>query len=176
MTPMSSTLASSGMRALTWRRTGGWLALAALVVVADQLAKAAIRDRFTFGERLAVLPFFDLTLLYNKGAAFSFLAGAGGWQRGVFTTVGIVAAIVITRLIAKHGTRTLFSTALALILGGALGNVIDRVASGHVTDFLLFYWRDWYWPAFNVADSAIVVGAGLLVVEEWWRARHAPRA
>ena len=145
-----------------------WLWLAAAIVAVDQLSKLAILRSFSFGERLAVVPgLFDLTLVYNRGAAFSFLAGASGWQRWFFTGLGVAAAIFIVWLLARHGTQRLFSFALALILGGAIGNVIDRVARGQVVDFLLVYWQRWHWPAFNVADSAITVGAVLLIVDEF---------
>lgn len=150
-----------------------WLWLAAAIVVVDQVSKFAILRSFSFGERLAVVPgLFDLTLVYNRGAAFSFLAGASGWQRWFFTGLGVAAAIFIVWLLARHGTQRLFSFALALILGGAIGNVIDRVARGQVVDFLLVYWQRWHWPAFNVADSAITVGAVLLIVDEFRRVRR----
>ena len=150
-----------------------WLWLAAAIVFVDQLTKFAIVRSFSFGERLAVVPgLFDLTLVYNRGAAFSFLAGASGWQRWFFTGLGVAAAIFIVWLLARHGTQRLFAFALALILGGAIGNVIDRVARGQVVDFLLVYWQRWHWPAFNVADSAITVGAVLLIVDEFRRVRR----
>jgi len=150
-----------------------WLWLAATIVVVDQLTKLAVERSFAFGERLAIVPgLFDLTLVYNRGAAFSFLAGASGWQRWFFTALGIAAAAFIVWLLARHGSQRLFSFALALILGGALGNVIDRVARGQVVDFLLVYWQRFHWPAFNVADSAITVGAVLLIVDELRRVRH----
>jgi len=150
-----------------------WLWLAAAIVVVDQLSKFAILRSLSFGERIAVVPgFFDLTLVYNRGAAFSFLAGASGWQRWFFTGLGIAAAIFIVWLLARHGSQRLFAFALALILGGAIGNVIDRIAHGQVVDFLLVYWQRWHWPAFNVADSAITVGAALLIVDEFRRVRR----
>ncbi|MCO5107527.1 MAG: signal peptidase II [Burkholderiaceae bacterium] len=150
-----------------------WLWLAAAIVAVDQLTKFAILRSFSFGERMAVVPgLFDLTLVYNRGAAFSFLAGASGWQRWFFTALGVAAAIFIVWLLARHGSQRLFSLALALILGGAIGNVIDRVARGQVVDFLLVYWQRWHWPAFNVADSAITVGAVLLIVDEFRRVRR----
>lgn len=150
-----------------------WLWLAAAIVAVDQLTKFAILRSFSFGERLAVVPgLFDLTLVYNRGAAFSFLAGASGWQRWFFTGLGVAAAIFIVWLLARHGTQRLFSFALALILGGAIGNVVDRVAHGQVVDFLLVYWQRWHWPAFNVADSAITVGAVLLILDEFRRVRR----
>lgn len=150
-----------------------WLWLAALVIAADQLTKFAIERSFAFGERLAVLPgFFDLTLVYNRGAAFSFLARAAGWQRWFFIALGLAAAVFIVWLLARHGSQRLFALALALILGGALGNVVDRIARGQVVDFLLVYWQRHHFPAFNVADSAITVGAVLLVVDELRRVRR----
>ena len=150
-----------------------WLWLAAAIVVVDQLSKFAILRSLSFGERIAVVPgLFDLTLVYNGGAAFSFLAGASGWQRWFFTGLGIAAAIFIVWLLARHGSQRLFAFALALILGGAIGNVIDRVAHGQVVDFLLVYWQRFHWPAFNVADSAITVGAALLIIDELRRVRR----
>ena len=150
-----------------------WLWLAAAIVVIDQLSKFAILRSLSFGERIAVVPgLFDLTLVYNRGAAFSFLAGASGWQRWFFTGLGIAAAIFIVWLLARHGSQRLFAFALALILGGAIGNVIDRVAHGQVVDFLLVYWQRFHWPAFNVADSAITVGAALLIIDELRRVRR----
>lgn len=147
---------------------GSWLALSALLLVFDQITKAWVVQRFRIGERLQVVPgWFDLTLVYNPGAAFSFLASAGGWQRGFFITIGLAASGFILWLLVRHGSQRLFGFALAMILGGALGNVIDRVFRGEVVDFLLVHWQDrWYFPAFNVADSAITIGAVLLIVDE----------
>ncbi len=110
-----------------------------------------------------MLPFFTLVRVHNTGAAFSFLADAGGWQRWFFITVGIVATVIIVRLLKHHAGQPRMALALALLLGGALGNVIDRVVLGHVVDFLYFHYRSFAWPAFNVADSAISIGAGLLI-------------
>ncbi|HLS54963.1 MAG TPA: signal peptidase II [Zeimonas sp.] len=150
-----------------------WLWLAAAVLAADQLSKFAIERSFAFGERLAIVPgLFDLTLVYNRGAAFSFLANAAGWQRWFFTALGLGAAGFIVWLLARHGSQRLFAFALALILGGAIGNVIDRIVRGQVVDFLLVYWQRFHWPAFNVADSAITVGAVLLIVDEIRRVRR----
>ena len=144
------------------------------VIVVDQATKLAITRLFAYGDRKPVLPgFLDLTLLYNKGAAFSFLQNAGGWQRWFFTAIGIGAAIFIVFMLAKHASQRLFCTALVLIAGGALGNVIDRLIHGHVVDFILVYHRDWIFPAFNVADSAITVGAVLLILDELLRVRRA---
>jgi signal peptidase II len=154
-------------------RTSSWLALAALVLVADQITKFWILARFRLGERLEVVPgLFDLTLVYNPGAAFSFLADHDGWQRWFFIGIGIAASAFILWLLVKHGSQRLFAFALSLILGGAIGNVIDRFVHGQVVDFLLVHWRDrWYFPAFNVADSAITVGAVLLILDELIRVR-----
>jgi signal peptidase II len=154
-----------------WQRLVPWLALAALVVLVDQLTKIVIERSFSFGEVRPVTSFFNLVLTYNKGAAFSFLANAGGWQDEFLTAVGVGASLFIIYLLARHGTQRLFSLALALILGGAIGNVIDRIAYGHVIDFLDFHVAGWHWPAFNVADSAIVGGAALLILDELLRVR-----
>lgn len=142
-----------------------WLVLSAVVIVLDQLTKQWVSQSLVFGEMRAVMPCFNLVLAYNAGAAFSFLAGAGGWQREFFIVIAGVAAIVITYLLRKHHAEKVFSLALALILGGALGNLIDRVLLGHVVDFLDFYVSSYHWPAFNVADMAITGGAGLLIWE-----------
>lgn len=151
----------------------GWLGLSALVIVIDQLTKIAIERRFAFGERLEIVAgWFDLTLVYNTGAAFSFLAGAGGWQRWFFIGIGVAASLFILWLLVRHGSQRMFALALALILGGAIGNVIDRILRGRVVDFLLVHWHDrWYFPAFNVADSAITAGAALLILDELLRLR-----
>ncbi|MCX8006086.1 MAG: signal peptidase II [Burkholderiaceae bacterium] len=158
----------------SWARTlVPWLLLAAFVIVVDQATKLAVEAVFDYGDRRPVTSFFNLVLTYNTGAAFSFLAGASGWQRQFFTAVGIAASLFIVYLLARHGTQKLFALALSLILGGAIGNVIDRLWHGHVIDFLDFHWRGWHWPAFNVADSAIVTGAALLILDELRRVRKA---
>lgn len=153
---------------------GSWLALSALVLVLDQITKAWIVQRFRVGERVEVVPgWFDFTLVYNPGAAFSFLATADGWQRWFFITIGVAASGFILWLLVKHGSQRLFGFALAMILGGAIGNVVDRLFRGEVVDFLLVHWQDrWYFPAFNIADSAITVGAVLLIVDELRRVRR----
>src|SRR5689334_18376082 len=138
-----------------------WLALAALVVVLDQLSKLWITGHFVFGESLYVLGVFDLVLAHNTGAAFSFLHDAGGIQRWLFGGIAVVASTWIVVLLRRHSAQTLFALALSLILGGALGNLIDRIAYGYVVDFLAFHWDEHYFPAFNIADSAITLGAGL---------------
>lgn len=147
-------------------RLAPWLGIAAVVVILDQLTKIWISQTFSYGESQPVTSFFNLVLVYNKGAAFSFLASQGGWQRYFFTAVSVIASIVIVYLLKKHGDKTLFSWALAMILGGAVGNLIDRVAYGHVIDFLDFHAAGWHWPAFNIADCAIFIGAALFIVDE----------
>ena len=144
-----------------------WLSLASLIIILDQLSKLWISSLFVYGEGLRVMPYFNLVLAHNTGAAFSFLNDAGGWQRWMFSAIALVASIWIVRLLRQHGQQTLFCLALALILGGALGNLIDRVAYGYVVDFLDFYWGSYHFPAFNVADSAISVGAALLLLDSF---------
>ncbi|SOY49294.1 prolipoprotein signal peptidase (SPase II) [Cupriavidus taiwanensis] len=148
-----------------------WMAFALLVVLLDQFFKIVIVRSFSYGESRPVTSFFNLVLVYNKGAAFSFLADAGGWQRWFFTGLGVVVGAFIVWLLYRHTGQRLFCFAVSLILGGAVGNVIDRVVYGHVIDFLDFYVRNYHWPAFNVADCAITVGAVLLIVDELRRVR-----
>ena len=140
-----------------------WLGLAFAVIVADHLTKWWISSTLDFQQAIPVLPFFSLVRVHNTGAAFSFLAGASGWQRWFFIGVGILATVIIVRLLKNHGHEPRLAFPLALVLGGALGNVIDRVVLGHVVDFLYFHYHSFAWPAFNVADSAITVGAALLI-------------
>lgn len=149
-----------------------WLVVAAIVIVLDQLSKAAISSHFIFGESLAVMPFFNLVLAHNTGAAFSFLSVAGGLQRWLFSLIAVVASVWIVWLLRKHQTEKLFSFALAFILGGALGNLIDRVAYGYVVDFLDFYWGSYHFAAFNLADSAITCGAALLIWDSFKGKEH----
>ncbi|MEO6353861.1 MAG: signal peptidase II [Burkholderiaceae bacterium] len=143
-----------------------WIGIAAIIILLDQLSKITIAKLFTYGESLAVTSFFNLVLAYNKGAAFSFLATGSGWQRYFFTAIGVVAALVIVYMLQRHAGQRLFCWALALILGGAIGNVIDRIMYGHVIDFLDVHFGGWHWPAFNIADSAIFIGAGLFILDE----------
>ena len=152
-----------------------WMLIALVIIAIDQVTKIYFNTQFQFGERVNILPFFDFTWLFNRGAAFSFLASEEGWQRWFFTGLGVIASIVIAVLLYRNPGQRRFALALTLIMGGALGNVIDRMVYGHVVDFLLFYWRDWYYPAFNIADMAITGGAILLVIDELLRARK-PRA
>ena len=138
---------------------------AAAIVVADQLAKWLVLARLSPGERLELTSFFNLVLAFNKGAAFSFLAGAGGWQTPLLVAFALVAAVIVSVLLVRSRARRLFSAGLALVLGGAVGNVIDRLRFGHVVDFLDLHAGGWHWPAFNVADSAITIGAALLIID-----------
>jgi signal peptidase II len=140
-----------------------WLAVALAVIVVDHLTKFWVSSVLDYQAFVPVLPFFSLVLVHNTGAAFSFLADAGGWQRWFFIAVGIVATVVIVRLLNRHAHEPRLAFSLALVLGGALGNVIDRVVLGHVVDFLYFHYRGFAWPAFNVADTAISIGAALLI-------------
>jgi len=155
----------------SYRGMGRWLLAALLLIVIDQMTKIGFDHALRYGQRINILPFFDFTLLYNKGAAFSFLADQAGWQRWFFTILGLAASVFILWMMHTHRSQHRFMLALTLILGGALGNVIDRIAYGHVVDFLLFYWRQWHYPAFNVADAGITVGAILLVIDEILRLR-----
>jgi len=141
-----------------------WLWLAALTLVLDQASKLAVLANFApYEDVVPVTGFFSLVHWHNTGAAFSLFADQPGWQRGFFIALALVASAVILHLLRKTRGQPLFCAGLALILGGALGNVIDRVAYGHVVDFLLFHYAGWHWPAFNVADSGITVGAGLII-------------
>ena len=140
-----------------------WLAVAAAIVLLDQMTKALVQASLAPGERIPVLPFADLVLVFNAGAAFSFLAGASGWQRTFFIVIAVAAIGLIVWLLARQPTERLFCAGLALILGGAVGNLWDRIELGHVVDFVLLHAHGWHFPAFNVADSAITVGAALLI-------------
>ena len=144
-----------------------WLGLSALIIVLDQLSKMWITGHFGHGESLHVLGVFNLVLAHNTGAAFSFLSDAGGMQRWLFTVIAIAASTWIVWLLRRHAAQTLFALALSMILGGALGNLIDRIAYGYVVDFLQFHWNGHYFPAFNLADSAITCGAALLLLESF---------
>lgn len=150
-----------------------WLGVALVIFLLDQLTKIAIVGAFQLSESLPITSFFNLVRVHNAGAAFSFLADAGGWQRWFFTGLGTVAALVMVYLLRMHAGQTLFCLALSLLLGGAVGNVVDRVLYSHVIDFLDFYYGNWHFPAFNVADSAITMGACLLILDELLRVRRA---
>ena len=145
---------------------GPWLGFAAIIILFDQLTKITASKLLAYGDSHPVTSFFNIVLLHNKGAAFSFLATESGWQRYFFTALGIAAALFMIYLLKKNAGQRLFCWALSLILGGALGNVIDRILYGYVIDFLDVHLGGWHWPAFNVADSAICIGAVLFVLDE----------
>jgi signal peptidase II len=151
---------------------GQWLLIAALIILADQFTKILILGAFQLGDVRPVTGFFNLVRAHNYGAAFSFLHGASGWQRWFFLALGLVAAAVIIWMLRRHGQQRLFAWALTLILGGALGNVIDRAIHGYVVDFIQVHAGGWFFPAFNVADSAITIGAVLLILDELRRVRR----
>ncbi len=150
-----------------------WLGIAFIVILADQFTKTLILGHFQLGDSRTVFSFFNIVRVHNSGAAFSFLAGASGWQRWFFVGIGAVATVFIVWMLRSHGGQRLFSWALALILGGAIGNVIDRLLHGYVVDFIQVHAGGWYFPSFNVADSAITVGAVLLILDELLRVRRA---
>jgi signal peptidase II len=157
-----------------------WLGLALIILLADQFTKVLIVGYYKLGDSSFVTSFFNVVRVHNEGAAFSFLAGAGGWQRWFFTAIGLAAAGFIIWMLKAHPGQKLFSFAMACILGGAIGNVIDRMVHGYVVDFLQFHW-DWlkpifhggYFPSFNIADSAISIGAVCLILDEILRVRRA---
>jgi signal peptidase II len=149
-----------------------WLGIAAIVILLDQISKITINKIVAYGDAIRITDFFNIVLAYNKGAAFSFLASESGWQRPLFTAIGIGAAVYIIYLLKSHSSQRLFCWALALILGGAIGNVTDRILYGHVIDFLDFYYGGVHFPAFNLADSAICLGAGLFILDELRRVRR----
>ena len=149
-----------------------WLALAGAIIVADFASKAWVLAAFHLHESVAITSFFNLVLVMNPGASFSFLADAGGWQKWFFVTLALAISVWLVVLIRRHARERLMPAALALILGGALGNVIDRIRFGAVVDFLDFHVAGWHWPAFNVADSAISVGVILLL---WQQLTYKPQ-
>ena len=149
-----------------------WLAIAFVVILLDQFTKTLIIGNFQLNDSRTVTSFFNVVRVHNSGAAFSFLAGASGWQRWFFVGLGIVASGFIVWMLRSHGGQKLFGWALALILGGAIGNVVDRLLHGYVVDFIQVHAGGWYFPSFNVADSAITVGAVLLILDELRRVRR----
>ena len=149
-----------------------WLSLSALVIALDQISKYLITSNYAYLESTRILSVFDIALLHNAGAAFSFLSEAGGMQRWLFTAIAVIASVAITALLHKNAKNTLFALALSMILGGALGNLIDRITYGYVVDFLLFHWNEHYFPAFNLADSAITCGAGLMIWESFMEKKN----
>ena len=157
---------SGGMRMLHW------LAIALIIILADQFSKLLIIGSMQLGASEPVTSFFNLVRAHNSGAAFSFLADASGWQRWFFTGLGSVAALVMVWLLHRHAGEKLFCFAISCVLGGAVGNVIDRVLYGYVVDFLDFHWMAMHFPAFNAADSAITLGATCLILDELLRVRR----
>ena len=150
-----------------------WLGLALILLIVDQFTKVLILGYYKLGDSTTITSFFNIVRAHNTGAAFSFLASADGWQRWLFTGIGVAATLFILYMLRTHAGQKLFCFALACILGGAVGNVIDRVLYGYVVDFLQFHWQNrWYFPAFNVADSAITVGAIALILDELLRVRR----
>lgn len=146
----------------------GWFGVAAALVAADQLVKALVLASLRPYEPIVLAPFLNLVLVFNKGAAFSFLAQEAGWQRPALIAFAAVASVVVGALLARNPDKPVFSAGLALILAGALGNLIDRVRFGYVVDFVDVHALGWHWPAFNVADSAISIGAGLLIFDSFF--------
>ena len=151
-----------------------WLGLALILLIADQFTKVLILGYYRLGDATYITNFFNVVRVHNTGAAFSFLASASGWQRWFFTTIGLVAAVFIIWMLKSHPGQKLFSFALACILGGAIGNVVDRLLHGYVVDFLDFHYGNWHFPAFNIADAAISVGAACLILDEIRRVRRSP--
>ncbi|TXI22817.1 MAG: lipoprotein signal peptidase [Nitrosomonas sp.] len=143
------------------------LVIAFIVLALDLVTKYWVESALVFGQQIPITSFFNLVLTYNPGAAFSFLGDASGWQRWFLSGIAFIACAVISYLLYKHTENKLFCWALSLVLGGALGNLYDRITLGHVVDFLDFYIGDYHWPAFNVADSAICIGAALLIYESF---------
>jgi signal peptidase II len=169
-----ATVAAQGSEASGWR----WLPVAIGVIILDQATKAWMVQHFRIYESVHLLPVLDITLMFNTGAAFSFLENAGGWQRWLFTALALVVGVAILGWLRRLRSRSqsLLCCSLTLILGGALGNVIDRLRIGHVVDFISAHWgREHYFPAFNVADSAITVGAVLLLLDAWLESRNAKK-
>ena len=149
-----------------------WLAWAVVILIADQITKTLILQHYRLGDSTFITSFFNIVRAHNTGAAFSFLSDAGGWQRWLFTGIGVVATIFILWQLRAHPHQTLFCFSLSSILGGAVGNVVDRLMHGYVVDFLDFHANGWHFPAFNLADSAITVGAACLILDELLRVRR----
>ena len=149
-----------------------WLAWAVVILIADQITKTLILQHYRLGDSTFITSFFNIVRAHNTGAAFSFLSDAGGWQRWLFTGIGVVATIFIVWQLRAHPGQKLFCFSLSSILGGAVGNVVDRLMHGYVVDFLDFHANGWHFPAFNLADSAITVGAVCLILDELLRVRR----
>ncbi|MDX1451261.1 MAG: signal peptidase II [Oleiphilaceae bacterium] len=170
------TTAQCVMQEQVERSMRGWLWLSLVVLVADLYTKYLASSMLTYAESVAVMPSFNLTLLHNTGAAFSFLAGAGGWQRWFFAILAIGVSIALTRWLFVLKNDRWLAAAIALVLGGAVGNLYDRITLGYVVDFLHFYWRDYHFPAFNIADTAISIGAGMMVIDLFRHKEEPPPA
>ena len=149
-----------------------WLAWAIVILIADQVTKTLILQHYRLGDSTIITSFFNIERAHNTGAAFSFLSDAGGWQRWLFTGIGVEATIFILWQLRAHPNQKLFCFSLSSILGGAVGNVVDRLMHGYVVDFLDFHANGWHFPAFNLADSAITVGAACLILDELLRVRR----
>jgi signal peptidase II len=149
-----------------------WLGLALIILIEDQFTKVLVLGYYRYGDSTYVTSFFNLVRAHNTGAAFSFLAGASGWQRWLFSGIAVAAVVFIVWMLRSHPGQRLFCFSLACILGGAVGNLVDRLLHGYVVDFLQFHWRNWYFPAFNVADAAITIGAVCLILDELLRVRR----
>lgn len=156
-------------RLMAMRSVSLWLLLAFALVVLDQYTKHLAVSHIEQGASVPILPFFSLVLTYNTGAAFSFLAAASGWQRWFFVAIALGASALIVWMLYKHRENTFLCIGLMLILSGAIGNLIDRLTVGAVVDFILLYWRQYHWPAFNVADSCISVGAAIVIWDGFMR-------
>lgn len=143
-----------------------WLGVATVVVLLDQLSKITMARLLAYGQTETITSYFNLVMVYNPGAAFSFLSNQGGWQRWFFSALALGVSVFIVWMLRKNANQRMFCWSLSLILGGAVGNLIDRLAHGHVIDFLDFHVGRWHWPAFNVADGAITIGAALFVLDE----------
>ena len=165
---MSNTQTSSAGLGRIWP----WLLWALVIIGVDQITKQMILNHYQYGDWTPLTSFFNIVRAHNTGAAFSFLADAGGWQRWLFTGIGVAATIFIVWQLRAHPGQKLFSFALSSILGGAVGNVVDRLMHGYVVDFLQFHYAGWYFPSFNLADSAITVGAACLILDELLRVRR----
>jgi signal peptidase II len=149
-----------------------WMMVAALLIGLDQLSKLIIVNSYALGQQSVLTSWFNVVRVHNTGAAFSFLSDAGGWQRWFFVGLGVLAVAVLAFLMIRHAGQVLFSLAATLIISGAIGNTIDRLSYGHVVDFIDWHYAGWHWPAFNFADSFIMVGAGLFILDEIRRVRR----
>lgn len=154
---------------MSWSKARHWYFVAGLIVIVDQLTKFWVSSVFSYGDIVEILPILNLTLVHNLGAAFSFLSDAGGWQRWFFTVVSLVVSIILVVWLYRLSARqTLLSIALSFVLGGAIGNLLDRIIFGYVIDFIDFHYYQYHWPSFNIADAAITLGAVLLIIEGLW--------